>query len=222
MTGFPDQAALDYDDRIKKLVPGYELALQLFGCVLTERVDPRGSILVPGCGTGSEILALAAILPDVRFTAVEPSMGMLEKARFRLTEAGVNHRVDFIHGLLSDAPIKTYTAASLSLVLHFLPDDGSKAGFLKEIAQRLEPHSPLLLLDPLQKDDGIILRRWLEGQGHVPEIAGAICRRMDAEWHRITPQRLDELLNVSGFTPSAMFFQSPGYTGLVAERKCDE
>lgn len=222
MTGFPDQAALDYDDRIRKLVPGYELALQLFGCILTERIDPKGSILVPGCGTGSEILALAARLPHVRFTAVEPSKGMLEKACSRLTEAGVNHRVDFIHGLLSDAPMKTHTAASVSLVLHFLPDDGSKTEFLKEIAQRVAPGAPLLVLDPLQNEDGTILRRWLEGQGHVPEIVDAICRRMDTEWHRIMPQRLDELLNDSGFTPSGMFFQSPGYTGLVAERKHEE
>ena len=62
MTVFPDHAAVDYDERIENLVPGYALALALFGCTLAGRINPQGTILVPGCGTGSEILALASTL----------------------------------------------------------------------------------------------------------------------------------------------------------------
>ncbi|MBN8930469.1 MAG: class I SAM-dependent methyltransferase, partial [Rhizobium pusense] len=86
MTVFPDQAAIDYDTRIENLVPGYALALEIFGCALAGEIDPRGAILVPGCGTGSEILALAHAFPEARFTAVEPSRAMLEKARNRLSQ----------------------------------------------------------------------------------------------------------------------------------------
>lgn len=221
MTVFPDQAARDYDDRIENLVPGYALALELFGCALAGRIDPQGAILVPGCGTGSEILALARVFPEARFTAVEPSPAMLEKARHRLAEAGIDSRVEFIHGFLADAPGRSHTAATVSLVLHFLPDDGSKAAFLAEIARRLAPGAPLLLLDPPMMGDDHLLRRWLEGRRHEAGAASAICRRTGTEWHRIAPERLDDLLGRAGFTHAKTFLRVPGYAGLVAERRRD-
>lgn len=222
MTVFPDQAALDYEARIENLVPGYALALELFGSVLAGRIDPQGTILVPGCGTGSEILALARIFPQVRFTAVEPSFAMLEKARRRLAEAGIDSRVDFIHGFLTDAPDRPHTAATVSLVLHFLPDDGRKAAFLAEIGRRLTPSAPLLLLDPPAMENNLLLRRWLEGRGHGTAAADAICHRMTTEWHRIAPERLDDLLDRSGFTHAETFLRTPGYAGRVAERRRNE
>lgn len=222
MTVFPDQAALDYEERIEKLVPGYALALELSGCVLAERIEPQGTILVPGCGTGSDILALARIFPEARFTAIEPSAGMLEKARHRIADAGIAARVEFIHGFLTDAPHGSCMAATVSLVLHFLPDDGAKAAFLADIARRLAPGAPLVLLDPPATDDDRLLRRWLESRGHTPVAANAICNRMATEWHRITPERLDALLESAGFTHASTFLRTPGYTGIVAERQRDE
>lgn len=222
MTVFPDQAADDYDERIQKLVPGYRLALDLFGCALVGRIDPQGTILVPGCGTGSEILALAHIFPGIRFTAVEPSSAMLEKARHRICEAGLGSRVEFLQGFIADAPNLHYAAATVSLVLHFLPDDGTKAAFLSNIAQRLPPDARLLMLDPPATHDDPMLRRWLEVQGHSTGAADAICHRMATEWHRVTPKRLDDLLYRSGFTTAQTFFRVPGYAGLIAERRRDD
>lgn len=219
MTVFPEQAARDYDERIENLVPGYALALELFGCTLAGRSDPKGAILVPGCGTGSEMLALARVLPEACFTAVEPSLAMLEKARHRLAEAGIDNRVEFLHGFLTDAPRRTHTAATVSLVLHFLPDDGAKAAFLAEIARRLAPGAPLLLLDPPIAEDDSLLRRWLEGRGYQASAAHAVCRRMETEWHRVTPERLDSLLGNSGFTRADVILRVPGYAGLIAERR---
>ena len=219
MTVFSDQAARDYDDRIENLVPGYALALELFACALAGRIDPQGAILVPGCGTGSEMLALARVFPQARFTAVEPSPAMLETARRRLADAGIGGHVEFIRGFLADAPGASHAAATVSLVLHFLPDDGAKAAFLAEIARRLAPGAPLLLLDPPMMEDDRLLRRWLEGRGHASDAANAICRRMATEWHRITPERLDALLDGSGFTRATTILRVPGYAGLVAERR---
>jgi len=222
MTVFPDHAAVDYDERIENLVPGYALALALFGCTLAGRINPQGTILVPGCGTGSEILALASVFPQACFTAVEPSAAMLAKARGRLQHAGIDHRTEFIHGFLEDAPQVRHDAATASLVLHFLPDDGAKASFLAGIARRLIPGAPLLLLDPSREADDRVLRRWLEGRGHASEGLDAICQRMDKEWHRIPRKRLADLLAHTGFTCGGTFFQAASYTGVVAERRRDD
>lgn len=219
MTVFPDHAAVDYDERIENLVPGYALALALFGCTLAGRIDPQGTILVPGCGTGSEILALASVFPQARFTAVEPSAAMLAKARRRLEDAGIDHRTEFIHGFLEDAPQVRHDAATASLVLHFLPDDGAKASFLAGVARRLAPGAPLLLLDSSRESDDRVLRRWLERRGHASQAVDAICQRMNTEWHRVPRERLASLLADTGFIPSQSFFQAACYTGVIAERR---
>lgn len=222
MTVFPPQAALDYDERIDNLVPGYTLALELFGCVLADRIDPQGSVLVVGCGTGSEILALAKTFPQTRFTAVEPSFAMLEKAKKRLSKAGIDNRVDFINGFVADVPQQLHVAATASLVLHFLPDDGSKITFLKQINQRLQHQAPLLLLDPPQLKEDILLQRWLEARGHKPTAAQSICQLMATKWHRISPERLNERLQQSGFNSSKTFLSTPGYQALIAEKQANE
>lgn len=222
MTVFPDKAALDYDLRIEKLVPGYALALQLFGSVLSGRIADDGVILVPGCGTGSEILALARCFPEARFTAVEPSSGMLATARVRLSAPEILSRVTFVEGFLQDTPTQLFSAATVSLVLHFLPDDGSKAGFLTAIAERLQPGAPLLLFDAPERADDAVLRCWLEQQGHSAALSDAICHRMQTEWHRITPERLDALLLQTGFTAGDVFVQMPGFIGVVATRQSDD
>lgn len=222
MTVFPPQAALDYDERIDNLVPGYALALELFGCVLTDCIDPQGSVLVVGCGTGSEILALAKALPQAHFTAVEPSFAMLQKAKNRLSEADIDHRVNFINGFITDVPQQMHVAATASLVLHFLPDDGSKTTFLKQINQRLLHQAPLLLLDPAKLKEDILLQRWLEMRGHKPEAAQSICQLMNTKWHRISPEHLNDRLRQSGFNRGRTFLSTPGYHALIAEKQANE
>lgn len=135
--------------------------------VLSARIAEPGQILVPGCGTGTEILALASSLPQARFTALDPSTGMLAAARAKVEDMGIGSRISFAQGFLHDFTHDLHEPATLSLVLHFLPDDGAKFDLLKGIAARLTDDAPLLLLDAVATDDDDeALRIWLLQQGH--------------------------------------------------------
>lgn len=220
MTVFPDQAAHDYDDRILRLVPGYALALDLMACLLATRVSGSSHILVPGCGTGSEVLALARQLPEARFTALEPSAGMLDVARRKLTEAGFADRVTFVCGKLEDVPEEQYDAATLALVLHFISDDGAKAAFLAGISRRLVVDAPFLLIDAVSEpfaDEALVF--WLRQQGHAAAAADAVLSRMKAQWHRVTAQRMATLLTDAGLAESQPFFHAIGYRGTICARR---
>ncbi|MCO5084403.1 MAG: class I SAM-dependent methyltransferase [Rhizobiaceae bacterium] len=220
MTVFPDQAALDYDERIVRLVPGYALALDLMGCILATRASAPSRILAPGCGTGSEIAVLARQLPHARFTALDPSAGMLDAARSKLAATGSAERTAFVHGMLDDLPEEPHDAATVSLVLHFLPDDGSKATFLEGVGRHLSLGAPLLLFDATVSegaDEGLAL--WLARQGHSAEAVQAVLTRMKTQWRRATRERVDELLAEAGFTAGRPFFQAFGFLGVHAERR---
>lgn len=219
MTVFPDQAAADYDQRILRLVPGYELALDLAAGYLAASCGQAVDILAPGCGTGGDVLALAGRMPQAHFLAFDPSRGMMEKARERFGAAGVLSRVD-LRCCTMDAIDKTrHDAALVSLVLHFLADDGDKANFLRAVHDRVQPNAPLLLFDAvLEPGDDNLLAAWLRGQGHAVAAVEAILNRIDKDWRRITSARRDELLVEAGFEKARRIMRVPGFDLVATSR----
>lgn len=216
MTIFPDSAATDYDARILRMVPGYALAQEILACALAARLERSSRILVVGCGTGSELIALAKQLPDARFTAVEPSGGMLAVARKKVDLAGLSSRVDLVQGLLDDVAERSFDAAVVILVLHFLADDGRKADFLSGVRERLGKNGMLALFDPVAIGEEATYDRWLAGGGLGAAERGAIIARARNDWHCVTAERLDELLRQAGFASSTLLFNALNYRGLVA------
>lgn len=219
MTAFPDHAAGSYDQRIERLVPGYRLAIDLMASVLAVRRPPPMRVLVPGCGTGAELSAAAPALPGAGFTAVDPSAGMLDVARRKAEADGSQGRIDFHHGTLDGVPGAAHDAAMLSLVLHFLPDDGAKRDLLRGIASHLRKGGALLLVDAVEMDGGdAALHDWLRRWGHDPAGAATVIERMQGAWHRVPEDRLVRLLEQAGFIVGEPFFRAFGYLGILAER----
>ena len=81
MPTFKGEEAQEYDNRITRLVPGYELLHQLTNAQLKATLKDNAHILVVGAGTGKEILALAALNPTWQFTAQDTSSDMLAIAK---------------------------------------------------------------------------------------------------------------------------------------------
>ena len=70
---FDEERAAGYDDRIRRVAPGYE-ALQAALPSVMGTPAPDARVLVVGAGTGAEILAMARARPDWRFTAIGRSL----------------------------------------------------------------------------------------------------------------------------------------------------
>lgn len=219
ITAFPDHAATSYDDRIEHLVPGYRLVVDVMASTLGARRPRPTSVLVPGCGTGAELLAAALVMPDALFTAIDPSQGMLDVAQRKAKAEGSYARIAFHHGLLDETGGAIHDAAMLSLVLHFLPDDGAKRDLLTGIARRLCKGAPLLLFDAVKPDDeDAALHDWLQRRGHSCAEASAVIERMQGNWHRVPLERLVGLLEQTGFHIREPFFRAFSYLGILAER----
>ena len=144
---------------------------------------------------------------------------MLEAARTKLAAAGLVDRVAFVQGRLTDLDTTLYDAAILSLVLHFVLDNGEKQAFLREIAVRLQPGAPLVVFDPqLEPEQEDALLRWLSGQGHAVAAANAIVSRARTQWHCVTSARLAELLESAGFLTPRQIFKAFNYVATFATR----
>lgn len=136
-----------YDEHIRKLIPGYEVIHQQVDAILQSVLKPNAHILIVGCGTGYELEYLLKRHPNWKFTAVDPSLTMLQKAQEQVELLDKSSQVTFVHGETSALPLENCFDAALSiLVAHFIADE-IKPVFFKDIYDRLKEKAVLLTYD---------------------------------------------------------------------------
>lgn len=130
-------AASDYR-RVQAVMPGIESLYRCVRAICDARLASGADILIVGAGGGREIEALVASPKAYRLTGIDPSADMLAVAREYVASAAANDRVTLVQGVTADLPAQpAFDAATSILVMHFLPDDGSKQAYLREIRTRL-------------------------------------------------------------------------------------
>lgn len=210
-----DQQAATYDRRWSDLAP-INGALHLLVDALLSKLPARARILCVGAGTGAEVLYFAQRFPGWRFTAVEPSLPMLEVCRRRAEERGVAERCVFHAGYLDSLPPgEPFDAATAFLVSQFIVDREARVGFFRGIVDRLRP-------------GGIMVSSDVSGDLSAPE-----CRRLLGFWYELTagagaspdgfvkmreaygrdlavlpPEEVREIIARGGFGPPVRFYQA--------------
>ena len=221
---FDGKRAAVYDDLIRQVIPGYDVLHRLIRLQLHAGLGDEARILAVGAGTGMEIATLAPGRPGWRFSAVDPASEMLEAARRRLERDGLGECTAFHHGFVADLPQeKSFDAACLVLVMHFVPDDGSKAALLGDIARRLKPGAPLILADAHGEKESRgflhlidVWRNWQLDAGIKPEDVEKGFRRVVKDIHFVPEERIVGLLSDAGFTTPQPFFASLPFGAWIA------
>ena len=227
MAGFTAKAAATYDDRIVTTVPGRSLLHALLGPMIESMLPPGTpaelSVLAAGAGTGTELVAMAEHHPGWRFTAVDPSDGMLAVARERAEARGFADRLrchavpmgDYVAAAPHDAAISV-------LVAQFLADNGDKQRYFEALHNALKPGAPLVLAD-WSGAEGTRLpaayAAWLRAAGKGETEAQSIVRHVDASFHAVGEARLAALLDAAGFAPPVRFFQALDVHGVLTQRR---
>ena len=211
---FDRERAGAYDRRVRILIPAYdalqELAASLLGSVLA--ADAR--VLVAGAGTGNEAVSLATANPGWTVTGFDPAGEMVRIARAKVEKRGLGGRVRLIEGFadaLGEGEI--FDAATAILVMHFLPDDGSKDAFALEISKRLKPGAPFVLADlegdPSSDGFAALMRAWRRRMRSLEVEADKVEETMTNIMKNVkfVPEsRLREILENAGFEPPVKFF----------------
>jgi tRNA (cmo5U34)-methyltransferase len=150
---------MDYDEappmpvdryrEAQRLIPGVETLYAVLRSVLDANCSPGARVLVIGAGGGREVEALLPSPRRYRLLGIDPSADMLAIAKGFVAD---DTRVELRQAMLEDVAERDFDAATCCLVMHFLPDDGTKLAFLREIHHRLLPGAPLLLADAVVDD----------------------------------------------------------------------
>ena len=187
-----------YDPVVAVTMREHAVRAAIGDLALTTPVD--GAIVDVGCGTGSQLIALAHRDHSRRLIGVDVDAGILNRARAKLAAAGVN--AELLRGDAGTVPLEDHlTAAAISsLVLHHLPPHGKRAA-LRELVRVVCPGGRVIVLDwgepvDLLTRTGFRLLRALDGYantadhaaGRLPTLigdAGLDDVRRDRSWRTV-------------------------------------
>ncbi|MEM7370741.1 MAG: class I SAM-dependent methyltransferase [Bacteroidota bacterium] len=219
---FEGDRASNYDSFISSWMPHYPWLVEQLPSILWDAKESEAhELLIAGCGTGNEIISFLQSEHPWQITGVDPSPEMIRLANEKLANAS---QVRLIEGLVNDLPKQaSFSAATLILVLHFMPDDAGRLDLLRQISDRLIPGAPFLLVGmigtPLElKRNLSILGRMLPEHINPADIEHRL-HRIATLFDHISEVHLLALLEQAGFGDTVRFFQASIYGGWLTKKQ---
>jgi len=226
---FDTSRASEYGKQSRIALAGYDACHDLAACMLAATLGPSrpANVLVVGVGgTAQEIIAMAALEPDWRFTAVDPSAPMLETATEQLQANGLLHRTTLHLGHVDDLPAEpAFDAATLIGVLHHLNGDEPKRHILRSIQQRLKPGAPLIVAGNhyAYASQPLLLQawgqRWRQQGASADEVAAKLGKILQGADPPQSEAAVQALLDEAGFGEATRFFSSLFWGAWLASRR---
>ncbi|MEO9346721.1 class I SAM-dependent methyltransferase [Acinetobacter radioresistens] len=211
-----------YNEHIRKLIPGYELVHQQIQALLKAYIaGNQVHLLIIGCGTGYELGYLLQQFPEWKFTAIDISDTMLDKAKQYVQQFDGNNRVNFILGDMSQLDTDQNFDAALSiLVTHFISYT-EKSKFLKQIYETLKPGGMFITFDLVKivsLQEKLSLKYICENNGLSEKQTETMLQRLEGDFFALSEQETFQLLKQTGFSQVKRFTQLLCYEGFIAQR----
>jgi tRNA (cmo5U34)-methyltransferase len=225
---FDQDRATQYDLDIRKAIPGYESLHGMAQSLLQTSLSESAKLLIVGSGTGMELVNYSQLNPGWSLTGIEPSPEMMAIAKLELINQELQERVNLHTGYVNSLPeTELMDAATLMLVMHFLPDDGAKLQLLQDIAQRLKPGAKFILAD-LYGDQGAsyfnqFIQAWqalyfsqLDEETRAKAETNFPASIKNSIYF-VPEARIIELLQMAGFNQVSKFYQAFLFGGWIAQ-----
>ncbi|MBN6776139.1 class I SAM-dependent methyltransferase [Pseudomonas granadensis] len=215
---FDNSRASEYARQSRIALAGYDACHDLSACMLAASLgtDRAATILVVGAGgTAQEIIAMAALEPQWRFVAVDPSEPMLDAAVQHLQAHDLLDRTQVHLGHVEDLPRDVlFDAATLIGVLHHLNGDQPKRDILRTIQTRLKPGAPLIVAGNhyAYASQPLLLQawaqRWRQQGASADEVQAKLGKILQGADPPHSEAAVQALMNEAGFRAATRFFSS--------------
>ncbi|WP_342555789.1 class I SAM-dependent methyltransferase [Paenibacillus sp. FSL R7-0652] len=212
-----DTADVDrYEQSIALKIPGYAHMHDLMEKLLTASIAHNNSIniLITGAGGGKEVSLLGTRHPDWQLTGMDTSPRMLTLAEKRAEEAGITNKVKLLPVTMEQLPVDLmYDGATSMLMLHFIHGLEAKKTFLRHLAKRLKPGSPLIIAavnaNPASPAYAVMMQAWKDYMlqaGVLAEEWEWFAASLGQQSDPVSSETLELLLAECGFSQITRYF----------------
>ncbi|MFN2369353.1 MAG: methyltransferase domain-containing protein, partial [Desulfurivibrionaceae bacterium] len=119
---FDGKVADVFDDMLNRSVPCYRMVIEMLGAILEKFLGNGDLVYDLGCSTGETLVELARKLDrlDLKFTGVDNSPAMLNKARHKAEMYSLSERIDFRQADIIDLDYAGAGAVIMNYTLQFI------------------------------------------------------------------------------------------------------
>jgi len=207
----------DYDATIRTLIPAYEAIAEIAAASLKALLPQARAVLVVGVGSGSELPAMLAALPEAEFTLIEPSAQMRGFCERVIASAGAGKRVQWGPERLSpqqDWGQEAFDAVVSHNVLHLMPPSAQQE-LLQLMLACLGPGGLLVLSSYSEPSDSRQQERLqaigtarFAAAGLAPERIEAVLASRNAGVYSLDQALLEQELARVGMEPATLLVQA--------------
>ena len=223
---FDSDRAKTYDERMNPSAPLFD-ALRFSMRFVMADLPANAHVLCVGLGTGTELIELAKVYPNWKFTAVEPAKAMLDICRARVADSGLSERCTFHQGALDSLPGGVaYDAATALMVSHGIKEREARIGFFAEIAARLKPGALLVSSDLSSDVTTYNYQKLLESWIGMMKFSGVPADEIEKFISGyvpnnvvLPPREVEAIIEAGGFEAPVQFFQGLLLGAWVSRRK---
>lgn len=222
----PPVPTSEYDNMARMSIPGYDDLHTMVLSFLRSQLSEKANLLIVGAGSGMELVTFSKANSQWQLLGVDPSVNMLALAQQKIEQQGLSERVELFQGYTHDLPATfLHDAATCILVMHFIPDDGSKLALLQSISQRLKSSATFILVDMFGEKGtenyeqlACVWKLYGQEMGMSSEMIENREKARQEGIYPIPEPRVLELLQQAGFGNIMRFYTGLCFGGWIATK----
>ncbi|MCI5128989.1 MAG: carboxy-S-adenosyl-L-methionine synthase CmoA [Candidatus Electrothrix sp. AUS3] len=228
---FNDQVAEVFDDMLDRSVPHYQTVIKTTAAMIRQLAKPESVIYDLGCSTGSTLLELSRLLPDMnlRFIGLDNAPAMLDKARRKAEMFGKSAVIEFQQQDITDAGLSTTLESADVILCNYTMQfirPMLRQDFVKRLAASLPTGGLLFVSEKIISQHSRLNRTFIDlyhdfkrDQGYSELEIAAKREALENVLIPFTPEENMNLLSASGFEEVEMFFRWINFASFVALKK---
>lgn len=221
---FNERVAQVFDDMLDRSIPFYREVIHSIARILDSTLENGEHIVDLGCSTGATLLQLSSILEEnnFRYTGIDNSPAMLDKARLKAELFSKQNSLNFIQGDIMDMEQPSTSAFILNYTLQFIrPLNREK--LLTRLFSNLRPGGICILSEKIIFHSPGLNRKYIEIYHQFKKERGyselEIAKKREALENILIPCSLEEnrsMLQSAGFVEVEPFFQWFNFVSFLA------
>ncbi len=221
---FGKDTAVVFDDMLNRSVPYYTEMQRMVGEISADYAVPGTQVYDLGCATCNAFFELDRVLPkNIRFVGVDFSHEMLDQARDKIAEKGLQRDYQLICADLNDdVEIANASVVIMNLTLQFIRPV-RRHRVMSNIAKGTIAGGCLLVVEKVLSKESKVNRSFINYYYDFKQRNGysqmEIAQKREALENVLIPYRLEEnyeLFLNSGFSFCDVFFKWYNFCGIIA------